>query len=168
MNGRDQEPLHSYQTTGGELWQSEAGANRGEPLAKRRATSLSDLPEFLSPGRMRDLVRQAPAQSRAVAVSDADQDAARLIEQLPPRSAGSRGRRVPVAEARLAERMTDRPQLLTVDETAELLRTSRAAVYALIARGQLPGVTRIGRRVLIRRDDLLEWLRHKSAPSLKE
>jgi excisionase family DNA binding protein len=58
--------------------------------------------------------------------------------------------------------------LLTVDEAAGLLRTSRKAVYALIERGQLPGVTRLGRRVLIRSEDLLEWLRHKSAPSPKE
>ena len=36
---------------------------------------------------------------------------------------------------------------LTVDETASLLRTTRKAVYALIERGQLPGVTRLGRRV---------------------
>ena len=45
--------------------------------------------------------------------------------------------------------------LLTADETAEVLRTSRKAVYAMTERGQLPGVTRIGRRVLYRRDDLL-------------
>jgi excisionase family DNA binding protein len=43
------------------------------------------------------------------------------------------------------------PALWTVDEVAEYLRTSRAAVYHKVARGQLPGVVRVGRRVLIKR-----------------
>ena len=53
---------------------------------------------------------------------------------------------------------TGLPALLTADDTADLLRTSRKAVYAMTERGQLPGVTRIGRRVLYRRDELLDWL----------
>ena len=60
------------------------------------------------------------------------------------------------------------PIFLTADETADVLRTSRKGVYVMVERGQLPGVTRLGRRVLIRRDDLLEWLRQKRAPSPKE
>jgi excisionase family DNA binding protein len=59
----------------------------------------------------------------------------------------------------------DFPTLLTVDETASLLRTSRKAVYAMAERGQLPGVTRIGRRCLIRSADLLHWLDQKSTSS---
>ena len=62
----------------------------------------------------------------------------------------------------------DLPTLLTVDETASLLRTSRKAVYAMAERAQLPGVTRIGRRVLVRSRELLHWLDQKSALSLKE
>ena len=61
-----------------------------------------------------------------------------------------------------------RPLLLTADETAELLRTTRKAVYAMVERGQLPGVTRIGRRLLVRRDALVDWLDQKRAPSLQE
>ena len=61
----------------------------------------------------------------------------------------------------------DLPSFATVDETAVLLRTSRKAIYSMIERRQLPGVTRIGRRVLIRIPDLLDWLRQKSTPSLK-
>jgi excisionase family DNA binding protein len=57
------------------------------------------------------------------------------------------------------------PLFLTADETAALLRTTRKGIYSMIERGQLPGVTRIGRRVLLRRDDLLEFLRQKSTPS---
>jgi excisionase family DNA binding protein len=60
------------------------------------------------------------------------------------------------------------PILLTVDEAALLLRTSRRAIYAMVERNQLPGVARIGRRVLVRSADLLNWLDQKSALSLKE
>ena len=48
------------------------------------------------------------------------------------------------------------------------LRTSRKAIYAKVERAQLPGVRRIGRRVLIRRADLLHFLDHNCAPSPKE
>jgi excisionase family DNA binding protein len=50
---------------------------------------------------------------------------------------------------------------------AATLRTSRKAIYAMIEREQLPGVVRIGRRVLVRQDALLDWLRQKSTPSLE-
>lgn len=60
------------------------------------------------------------------------------------------------------------PVLLTVGETGALLRTSRRAIYAMIARHQLPGVVRIRRRVLVRSADLLDWLHQKRAPSPKE
>jgi excisionase family DNA binding protein len=60
------------------------------------------------------------------------------------------------------------PILLTADETADLLRTTRRAIYAMVERGQLPGVVRVRRRVLIRRDVLLHWLEQKCAPSPKE
>ena len=47
------------------------------------------------------------------------------------------------------------PALLTADETASLIRTTRKAVYTMAERGLLPGVTRIGRRILVRSDVLL-------------
>ena len=45
------------------------------------------------------------------------------------------------------------PMLLTVDEAATLLRTTRRASYAMIERRRLPGLIRIRRRVLFRADD---------------
>ncbi len=65
-------------------------------------------------------------------------------------------------------RFSDLPLLLTVAETAELLRTSPKAIYAMASRGLLPGVTRLGRRVLIRRDELIRWLDESRAPSLED
>jgi excisionase family DNA binding protein len=59
------------------------------------------------------------------------------------------------------------PLLMNAHEVAALLRTSRKAVYALVERRQIPGVTRLGRRVLFRSDVLLHWLRQKSTPSLE-
>jgi len=54
---------------------------------------------------------------------------------------------------------------LTVAEIAAMLRTSPKAVYCLIERGQLAGVVRIGRRVLINRNVLLHDLDGKTAAS---
>jgi len=48
--------------------------------------------------------------------------------------------------------------MLTPDEVARLLRTSRAGVYAAAARGSIPRPTRIGRRVLFAEDALLRFL----------
>lgn len=61
------------------------------------------------------------------------------------------------------------PLFLAPEEVAALLRTTRKAIYAMAERGALPGVTKIGRRVLVRQDKLLDWLDRKcSAPSPKE
>ncbi|HEY2850573.1 MAG TPA: helix-turn-helix domain-containing protein [Gemmatimonadaceae bacterium] len=76
----------------------------------------------------------------------------------------------PASETRHVERRRQRPlpMLLTIDETADLLRTTRRAVYAMVERRQLPGVVRVRRRVLVRSQELLDWLDQKSALSLKE
>jgi excisionase family DNA binding protein len=60
------------------------------------------------------------------------------------------------------------PRLLTVSEAAALLRTSPKAIYAMVERRCLPGVTRIGSRVLFRSRDLLHWLDHNCVSSPKE
>jgi excisionase family DNA binding protein len=64
-------------------------------------------------------------------------------------------------------RISQAPVLLTSVEVAELLRTTKKAIYSMVERGQLPGIVRIGRRVLVREDALLDWLRQRSTPSLE-
>ena len=56
------------------------------------------------------------------------------------------------------ERSTSLPYLLRADEVAQILRVSRKAVYCMVDRGEIPGVTKIGRRIRFHRDDLLAWL----------
>jgi excisionase family DNA binding protein len=60
------------------------------------------------------------------------------------------------------------PLLLTPGEAGELLRTSRKAIYSMVERGQLPGIVRVGRRVLIRSSELLDFLDHNCASSPQE
>ena len=54
--------------------------------------------------------------------------------------------------------LRDLPHLLTPDEAAGLLRTSRKQIYAMAAAELIPGVVRPGRRLLFRRDAVLDWL----------
>ena len=51
-------------------------------------------------------------------------------------------------------------KIVQPDEAPEL--------HAMIERRQLPGVIRVRRRVLLRADDLLDWLDQKRAPSPEE
>ena len=75
---------------------------------------------------------------------------------------------VPGSPAIESDSPRDLPIFLTPSEAADLLRTTRKAVYVMIERRQLPGVTRIGRRVLIRTEALLHWLHQECASSLLE
>lgn len=58
------------------------------------------------------------------------------------------------------------PHLLTIEEVAELLRTSRKAIYTSIQRGAIPGVIRLSRRLLVDRDHLVRWLDKNRTVSL--
>lgn len=49
--------------------------------------------------------------------------------------------------------------IMTVDETAKFLRLNRKTLYNAIRKGELPGVRRLGRRFLISRETVLQWLR---------
>ena len=57
---------------------------------------------------------------------------------------------------------------LTVTETAKLLRIGRQTAYDLAAQGKLPGARRLGRRIVVSRRALEDFLAHGSgseAPS---
>lgn len=92
------------------------------------------------------------------------------IETILERAPAPRSTRRSVVRRRFerSENGDAMPLLLTVDDAADLLRTTRRAIYAMLERKQLPGVIRIRRRVLLRSSELLEWLDQKRAPSLKE
>ena len=55
-----------------------------------------------------------------------------------------------------------------VPEVADVLRTSPKAIYSMAERGQLPGVVRIGRRLLVKRAELLLFVDHTCALSSSE
>ena len=60
----------------------------------------------------------------------------------------------------------DLPELLTADEVAAWLKTSRKAIYAKAERGSLPGATYVGRRLYFLRADLLKWVEQGRVPSV--
>ena len=69
-----------------------------------------------------------------------------------------------------ADHVRDLPVLLTLDELARFLRCSKGHVSKLV-RGSVRGVVRLpvvrlGRRVLVRREELFRWLAAQSSGSV--
>jgi len=50
------------------------------------------------------------------------------------------------------------PTVMTTEEVAALLRVNRKAIYGAVARGELPGAHRVGRKLRFARDAVLAWL----------
>lgn len=90
-----------------------------------------------------------------------------LVSAVVPKRVRARALASEIAGGEDHDVLQSLPNLLTTDETAGVLRTSKKAIYAMVERGQIPGVIRIGRRVLFQQDVLVEWLRRKSKPSLE-
>lgn len=67
----------------------------------------------------------------------------------------------------VVEGATGLPQVLTVEEVADLMRVDRKTAYAAIAEGGVPGVRRIGRCIRVSRDVLLRWLEEGEAKLLR-
>jgi len=62
------------------------------------------------------------------------------------------------------ETTIEQSELLTVDETIRLLRLGRTRVNEILRSGDLPSY-KLGRRRLVRRRDIEDWLeRHKDEP----
>jgi excisionase family DNA binding protein len=59
------------------------------------------------------------------------------------------------------------PSVLTVPETAKLLRTSTFAVYEAVKRNEIPGLIRVGRCIRFSSDVLLRWARVSAGSALE-
>jgi len=57
------------------------------------------------------------------------------------------------------------PEVLTVEELAGRLRIGRRAAYEAIARGDVPGVVRVGRTIRISRTAIDRWLHEAARPN---
>src|SRR4051794_67725 len=58
-----------------------------------------------------------------------------------------------------------RPQLLSVEDLAELLGVTPGTVRGLRSSREAPVATKVGRRVFFDRDDVDEWLRQRREPT---
>ena len=58
------------------------------------------------------------------------------------------------------------PVFLKPDEAADLLRTTRKAIYVMIERKRLPGARKFGKRILIRSAELVEFIDQQAVSSL--
>lgn len=78
----------------------------------------------------------------------------------PPAPAGERNgvQEAGGNAARFAEGNGQPSEVLTVDELAAFLRVERKTAYAAIARGEIPGVRRIGARLRVSRSAVVGWL----------
>jgi hypothetical protein len=56
------------------------------------------------------------------------------------------------------------PELLTADEVAMWLKTTVGAVYAKAERGNLPGATRLGRRLYFFKEELVTFAEQGRVP----
>jgi excisionase family DNA binding protein len=54
-------------------------------------------------------------------------------------------------------------EVLTVPETAELLRVSHKVVYQMFRRGKLPGAVKVGGQIRVNRAVLLAWMSGQQA-----
>lgn len=68
---------------------------------------------------------------------------------------------------RPGDRAQSLPELLSAEDVAAWLRTTKKAVYLMVARGQLPKPLKIGRRLLWDRQSLANWIAEKRVASLR-
>jgi len=124
----------------------------GPPVHKRRFIILDKL---LRTERTPPCGRRWPGLAiRSAIVLETCHDSQRLCRRTlePPGSAPAPG----VGGESTLDRL---PTFMTVDELASLLRMNRNSVYEAIAREEIPGARRIGRRIAVCRDTVVGWLR---------
>lgn len=56
-----------------------------------------------------------------------------------------------------------KPQFLTVDELAEMLRVKPRTIYEMVSQGRIP-YRKVGRRVVFLLAEILEWTTPKLSP----
>jgi excisionase family DNA binding protein len=54
-------------------------------------------------------------------------------------------------------------KILTIPEVSEYLKVSKAKIYMLVAKNQIPYI-RLDRNVRVRESDLLRWLEERTMP----
>lgn len=67
-----------------------------------------------------------------------------------------------IKEIAMYKRFEDMPPMLTVPEAAEILRISQNHLYYLIKKDKTFPVLQLGRRCLIPKDELEEWIKKNS------
>ena len=67
-----------------------------------------------------------------------------------------------IKEIAMYKRFEDMPPMLTVPEAAEILRVSQNHLYYLIKKDKTFPVLQLGRRCLIPKDELKEWIKKNS------
>ncbi|MBO8138363.1 MAG: helix-turn-helix domain-containing protein [Desulfotomaculum sp.] len=65
----------------------------------------------------------------------------------------------------MVKERSELPMVLTVEQTAKVMGLNRGTVYELIRQKQLPAA-KIGRRILVPRDALFDWLYREAAGSI--
>jgi excisionase family DNA binding protein len=74
----------------------------------------------------------------------------------------------PITAATNEPLATSEPEVLTVPELAVLLRMNEKSTYDLVARGKIPGATKVGRLWRVHRPTVVAWLAGQiSAPRPK-
>ncbi|MDB5063185.1 MAG: hypothetical protein JWP67_3028 [Mucilaginibacter sp.] len=75
--------------------------------------------------------------------------------------------RIEILLARLEPKEDNENELLNVEEAAEFLKVSVAALYTKVSRQEIP-VNKPGKRLYFNRTDLKEWIRQGKRKTLNE
>jgi excisionase family DNA binding protein len=68
------------------------------------------------------------------------------------------------SEAAQTTLLNGKPQFLTVEELAQMLRVKPRTIYEMVSQGRIP-YRKVGRRVIFLLAEILEWTNPKLSPS---